>query len=171
MANQIYIFDLDGTLADCEHRRHWLDKDAHPEMTTSERWERFFDPLSIMLDKVVSPIAQILRFIPRGTERASVWIWSARWERTRLVTSDWLFIQARIPTTAWSADYEGISVPLRMRPEGEFMPDEKLKESWLLDLPRDVRDSIACVFDDRDKVVRMWRSHGIRCCQVAQGDF
>jgi len=27
------------------------------------------------------------------------------------------------------------------------------------------------VFDDRDKVVKMWRNQGLRCCQVAEGDF
>jgi hypothetical protein len=28
-----------------------------------------------------------------------------------------------------------------------------------------------CTFDDRDKVVKMWRDNGIICFQVAPGDF
>jgi len=27
------------------------------------------------------------------------------------------------------------------------------------------------VFDDRDRVVKMWRENGIRCFQVAEGNF
>jgi hypothetical protein len=27
------------------------------------------------------------------------------------------------------------------------------------------------VFDDRDRVVKMWRAAGLRCFQVAPGDF
>jgi hypothetical protein len=30
---------------------------------------------------------------------------------------------------------------------------------------------VLCVFDDRDKVVKMWRENGINCFQVAPGDF
>lgn len=31
--------------------------------------------------------------------------------------------------------------------------------------------NVACVFDDRDRVVKMWRDKGILCCQVFYGDF
>jgi hypothetical protein len=31
--------------------------------------------------------------------------------------------------------------------------------------------SVKLVFDDRDSVVKMWRSHGLQCFQVADGDF
>lgn len=31
------IFDLDGTLALIDHRRHWLDKEQHLEMNSDER--------------------------------------------------------------------------------------------------------------------------------------
>jgi hypothetical protein len=33
------------------------------------------------------------------------------------------------------------------------------------------KSDILCIFDDRDKVVKMWRSNGIACFQVAPGDF
>lgn len=33
------------------------------------------------------------------------------------------------------------------------------------------RERIAMVFDDRDKVVAMWRRQGLTCLQVAPGDF
>jgi len=62
-----------------------------------------------------------------------------------------------------------------MRPTGHpwhFMPDDKLKKKWLDDIfPGDKKDSILCVFDDRDKVVKMWRDNGLSCFQVADGNF
>ena len=60
-----------------------------------------------------------------------------------------------------------------MRPTSKqfmFMPDDKLKQMWLDQLFTDKSD-IVCVFDDRQKVVDMWRSHGLTCMQVAPGDF
>lgn len=33
------------------------------------------------------------------------------------------------------------------------------------------RDRLVAVFDDRARVVRMWRKAGITCFQVAPGDF
>ena len=58
-----------------------------------------------------------------------------------------------------------------MRPDtkqDKFTPDDVLKQNWLNDL--DKKD-ILCVFDDRQKVVDMWRNNGISCFQVAPGDF
>jgi len=60
-----------------------------------------------------------------------------------------------------------------MRPTGKdfkFMPDDQLKKLWLDQLFPNT-DDVLCVFDDRDKVVKMWRDNGISCLQVAEGNF
>ena len=49
------------------------------------------------------------------------------------------------------------------------MPDEKLKLQWLNEM--DWKDDVVAVFDDRDKVVNMWRENGLTCMQVAYGNF
>jgi hypothetical protein len=52
------------------------------------------------------------------------------------------------------------------------MKDDSLKEMWLdEEFPGERIQEIECVFDDRDKVVAMWRRRGIPCFQVAPGDF
>jgi hypothetical protein len=38
----IVIADLDGTIALIDYRRHWLDTERHPEITSDERWRKFF---------------------------------------------------------------------------------------------------------------------------------
>jgi hypothetical protein len=37
--------------------------------------------------------------------------------------------------------------------------------------PTHDRMRLMCVFDDRDKVVKMWRDEGVACFQVAPGEF
>ena len=53
-----------------------------------------------------------------------------------------------------------------------FMPDEILKKKMLLEFVGDEwKSEIFCVFDDRQKVVDMWRDLGLTCFQVASGNF
>ena len=55
---------------------------------------------------------------------------------------------------------------------GQYMKDDLLKKGWLNDIfPGEKKDRILCVFDDRDKVVKMWRDEGLTCMQVAEGAF
>ena len=88
-------------------------------------------------------------------------IFSGRSKATKDATKDWL---------------NDLDIPfdvLKMRPtDGGFkwMKDDVLKKKWLDDLFPNT-DDITCVFDDRDKVVQMWRDNGITCFQVAEGNF
>ena len=58
-----------------------------------------------------------------------------------------------------------------MRTIGDSTPDEILKRQWYEELPQNDKERLVCVFDDRQKVVDMWRSIGVTCLQVAAGDF
>ena len=60
---------------------------------------------------------------------------------------------------------------LRMRKQGDYTPDEVLKKQWFDELSTHDRMRLMCVFDDRDKVVKMWRDEGVACFQVAPGEF
>ena len=51
-----------------------------------------------------------------------------------------------------------------------YMPDEKLKKAMLDEFMEDIND-VYLVVDDRDKVVKMWRSLGLNTWQVAEGNF
>lgn len=145
------IFDLDGTLADCEHRRHWLDKKRHQELTDDERWRAFF---SACRDD--APNLRLIKLCNALWSEFTIVIFSGRSDEVRTETEQWLF---------WNGvKYDQI----RMRQAGDFTPDEQLKESWLAELDP---ARILAVFDDRRKVVDMWRRNGLLCCQVAPGEF
>ena len=150
------IFDLDGTLADIETRRKMATK-ANGKMD----WDVFFADKLVELDEPNQPVIDTCIAL---AEKYNVAIFSGRSEATKPTTIKWL-------------KKHGVSFDiLKMRPTNhpwKFMPDDKLKQHWLDDLfPIDSkRLDIVCVFDDRDKVVDMWRKNGLTCMQVAPGNF
>lgn len=59
---------------------------------------------------------------------------------------------------------------LYMRTKGDYRPDEIIKRE-LFDAYIKDKYCTLCVFDDRDKVVDMWRELGLLTCQVERGNF
>ena len=57
-----------------------------------------------------------------------------------------------------------------MREEKDHRPDDIVKEEIYHKYIED-KYNIVCVFDDRDKVVKMWREQGLLCNQVYYGNF
>jgi len=148
------IFDLDGTLALIDDRRTLSTKD-----NGKIDWDIFFDPNNINLDKPNQPVIKVAQMFKDSGFR--IVILSGRLKTTKDVTKKWL---------------ENFNVPfdiLKMRPDNKqfkFMSDDDLKQGWLDTLFTNKEDVFA-VFDDRKKVVDMWRSNGLNVFQVAEGDF
>lgn len=78
--------------------------------------------------------------------------------------------RCRKATEYWLDEYIDSRPLLIMRPEGDNRRDSVVKLE-LFD--KHVRHSynVTCVFDDRNQVVDMWRSIGLKCLQVQPGDF
>lgn len=140
------IFDLDGTLADAEHRTHYLKRPS-----AEKDWRAFYAECN--KDAPCMPLIRtLLALVATGHD---VEIWTGRSDEVAQKTHDWL--------TA-----NGIfDVPVRMRKLGDHRPDTVLKKEWMDELS--AKPMLA--FEDRASVVAMWREHGIVCCQVAPGDF
>ena len=148
----LYIFDLDGTLANIEHRRHFVSREHH------KNWHAFYQACDrdTPIDGVVSTYHSLLE---AGCDCV---IWSGRQDVVREKTELWLSRQCGI----------NIEYPyLLMRPEGVSTPDAKLKQQWLVDMLEEDRERLVGVFDHRNKVVEMWRKAGLVCFQAAPGDF
>lgn len=145
------IFDLDGTLALIDERRA---KATKPDGKIN--WDVFFAPENIQLDKPNWPVIESFKALQEAG--FIVGIFSGRDDISREETKEWLM------------DHEIFPDFMRMRRNGSFTPDDKLKKLWLNDLLQEGHN-IMCVFDDRDKVVKMWRDNGITCFQVAEGQF
>ena len=154
MTEPIYIFDLDGTLALIDHRVSLLEDKSNPQ-----RWQDFFAACD--KDKPNTPVIQTMEAL-RMTG-AQILVFSGRSAEVRDKTVAWL-----AEHTSFMADELDDSV-LTMRKEGDYTPDDELKKRWLENLSD--RNRIVAVFDDRDRVVKMWRDNGITCFQVAPGAF
>ena len=149
LKNKIVIFDLDGTLALIDDRRKISTK-PNGKMD----WDKFFDPKNISLDKPNIPVIKMAQSL--ASDGFQIVIFSGRSKGTIWATKFWLS-KHNVP---WHK--------LFMRPIKDFTPDDVLKQNWLDDIGK---DNVLCTFDDRQKVVDMWRANGISCFQVAPGNF
>lgn len=141
------VLDLDGTLADCTHRLHHIKpKPAN--------WEAFFGACAsdTPIAKIVA-IAKGLFFTGHNIE-----IWTARCESVREQTKRWLQ-QAGVPYAH-----------LIMRAVGDHRDDTVLKMEWL-EKAKNEGLPVDLVFEDRKRLVEMYRAAGVTCVQVAKGDF
>lgn len=135
------VFDLDGTLADCGHRLHYLD---------AKDWRGFFAACD--QDKPIWRVIAILQAMHDAGHKIE--IWSGRSDECRHATEMWLRRHG-LP-----------EVPVIMRTAGDKRPDDEVKAEFLIGCAEP-----DLIFDDRTRVVQMWRSKGITCVQVAEGEF
>lgn len=183
------IFDLDGTLANCEHRRHFVDPSKNPDLEAilppcmeinaltkpkwvyknnnrkiwKPDWEAFYNACD--KDEPIHETRYLLEELYYAENHIE--IWSGRCESVRNKTENWIH-----------RNLGGMKriKKLLMRPIGDSTPDDILKERWVnersneyiggIEIPN--THGIVMVFDDRPKVVRMWRRKGIfvlNCCQ------
>ncbi len=143
------FFDLDGTLADIKHRKHHVE--GHRKDFTS-----FEHPLNIAKDKPNRALIELLNILA-ATEKYKIMLLSGRNSDARNATQEWLKENGVI--------YDN----LFMRASKDYRPDQVIKKELLLSICKP--EEVLCIFDDRNKVVEMWRSLGILCCQVAEGNF
>lgn len=155
----LYIFDIDGTIADCQHRVSILSG------TDGERWNRFYD--ACHLDTPITALVELMHRLYYSGAR--IWLFSGRSDRVRDKTDAWL--REHTVYRFNGRDDEVGNLELVMRRFDDHRPDDQVKQEMLDNMLDIDRDAIAGVFDDRDRVVAMWRANGIPCFQVAPGDF
>jgi len=141
------IFDIDGTLANVDHRRHFVEG-------TKKDFNAFYN--AMVADTVFSHTRGLCNML--HANKWKIFICTGRPEQYRSITEEWLLKNAIFHHH------------LMMRPDDKrFESDVKIKQSMLNEIKEHF--DIDSVFDDRDQVVKMWRDNGIPCYQVADGDF
>ena len=150
---KIIVFDLDGTIANLDHRRHLVDP-THPAFPGKKDWDEF--ARRCIYDTSFEAVIRILNHLWDDSPWY-VQIWTGRFEKYRKDTMEWL------------AHNHVMYDALRMRPDGDYTPDHELKEQWLFEVGG--AENILCTFDDRQRVVDMWRRNGVQCFQTADGNF
>jgi FMN phosphatase YigB (HAD superfamily) len=141
------IFDLDGTLANIEHRLKYIK--SNRSMFNSE----------CIKD---APIHQtIITLKMAATCGMAIEIWTGREELTMDLTIQWLKKYG-----VWKYIKE-----LKMRQTNDRRHDHIIKNEWYQNLPPIRKSRLLGVYEDRQSVVDMWRGIGVQCYQVAPGNF
>ena len=136
------ICDIDGTVA--------LRNNRSP-FDYSKVCEDTFDPR--MLEVLYTFIESGVKIIS-VTGREDV-------DNCRELTIKWLDKNIAYSESGWD---------LIMRSKGDHRSDTEIKKEIYDKYIKD-KYNILCVFEDRDKVVKMWRDEGLLCNQVYYGDF
>jgi hypothetical protein len=137
------IVDIDGTLADCSHRMHFI-------RGKRKKWKQFF--ASAHLDKARIEVVSQVRELAR---QYNIHLVTGRPEIYRQQTEKWLAYY-RIPFNS-----------LHMRDDGDYRSDDVVKQE-ILDRHFD-KENIELVIDDRPRVIRMWQSNGLQVLDVGDG--
>ncbi len=117
-----------------------------------------YDWRSANTDEPNPPVVLAVQALAAHPEVSAIIAISGREEKAREISARWL------------AD-NGIPYDeLLMRANGDYRPDDAVKEEIFRQRIQP-RYSVAAVIDDRDRVVQMWRRIGLVCFQVADGKF
>lgn len=154
------IVDVDGTIANLDHRRPLVEKpglgpaDTPPAVPFKPNWPRFHDRAH--LDTPIIPVIELVRALWTAGHR--VIITTGRPATHRDLLEVWL--------DTWGVQYTLIY----MRADKDYRQDSIVKAEML---ERMVRDGYTpqLAIDDRQQVVDMWRRAGLICLQAAPGDF
>ena len=137
---KVWVFDIDGTLADNDHRMHYLNG--------KKNWDAFFaeqhkdEPYQAVLDVLHSLVFDGHKVI----------VVTAREERFREDTLDWLNKHI---------EYNFPSEDLYMRPIGNRGDDDKMKvdivKNWIA---ANSGYKVGGIFEDRHRIIDAFRSEG-----------
>ena len=144
---KVIVFDIDGTLANIEHRRSYV-------ATKPKNWKAF--NAGIVNDTPHEDIVTLARMFHRNLD--AVILCSGRGEEHRDVTETQM-------------NHFGVGYrKLFMRPAKDHRQDYIIKVELLQQIRAEFGEPFLW-FDDRTQVVDAIRAEGIRVLQVAPGDF
>ena len=145
---RVIIFDIDGTLAKVEHRLHHIE-------TRPRDWGAFF--AASYKDEPHDEILYLNHLLARDPNNL-ILIVTGRSEHQRGTSIEWL------------ERHEIYFHDIFLRPKGDRREDSEVKAEILERIIADYGRPYL-VFEDRSRVVEMWRQKGIKCLQVEPGDF
>ena len=183
---KVVIFDIDGTLADLQHRVDWIQKGGRcPQCTPPfpPYDPRYHFPQMIKSNDPGCPYCKGTNKLDRkwhdvfyrlaGADTVIEIV--ANWLRACYNSGEYyiIIVSGRAPETCWKETVDWLSendIPyehLFMRRPFMHGPDTEEKQLILNDLLTVMsKDDIAFVVDDRPSVVRMWRQNGLKVYPV-----
>ena len=170
MNNRIYVFDIDGTVADCTHRLSLIDKRIHPKAKDRD-YNRFFEelnndaPIEYMVDLCRTLISADLESGNFG----SVVFLTGRPERTRKATVNWLNENGLAVGIAMTSSKRDNISNLIMRSDDDNRPSEICKKDLICEYFLRSELDKALFFEDAPDNIKMMREE-LNLNVVAVGD-
>ncbi|HEX6270139.1 MAG TPA: HAD family acid phosphatase [Anaerolineales bacterium] len=145
MAEDVVIFDIDGTLADVSERIHHVRQKP-------KNWNAFFQGMA--QDRAIHSMVRLCNVL--YSSGMKIILCSGRSE------------EHRPETVQWMAE-KGVNYhELILRRDGDRRSDTVVKREMLAGIDK---SKVLFVVEDRSRVVEMWRSEGLVCLQCAPGEF
>jgi len=144
---KVMIFDIDGTLANCEHRLHHVRK-SKGEKKNYAAFER-----EMINDTLIDEVAMFYDLMV-ADDNIQVILLTGRGEKSRGDTEQW-FLDNDLPL-----------MPLIMK-RHSHEPDVEFK-SRMYDHIVEKYGEVIGIWEDRERVVKMWNERGVFVYDVAQ---
>ena len=154
MTNSV-ICDIDGTIANNDHRSGFVDRVVLAEVGNKPDWIKYNSLMAGDMPKL--KIIQVFRMLTVVQGLKGVLL-TGREDVYRDVTLTWL--------EEHSVEHDA----LYMRAAKDYRPDNIIKKELLAQAMADGFEPWLFL-DDSNSVVKMWRDNGYTCLQVADGDF
>jgi hypothetical protein len=147
------IVDIDGTVSCCKHRLDHFLGIPHAKID----WDAF--EAGIPFDPPITEIIELVKAVANSSDHCNIVFVTGRNERTKQMTLDWLH------------KHVGLRVfEFYMRKENDRRHDYEVKKQLYEDHIQPYYD-VRFVLEDRKQCVDMWRGLGLRCLQVAEGNY
>lgn len=146
------LCDIDGTIAEISHRRHYVKEKP-------KNWMKFYEEMGndSLREEVLADVQATLQKAREEGKRTFFILVSARPDNYRKQTEEWL---AKVGIDDYST--------LIMRRAGDSREDSIVKREILYKYFKD-KSKVIRVFDDRPRVIRMWREEGLDVVDVGDG--
>lgn len=154
----LVIFDLDGTLANCGHRMHYIKPNPPVDPVTGKKIPRRYDLFhhACVDDTVIEPVARLYRAFV-ADPAVTVVVLSGRDAATYEKTVAW-----------FAANDLPLPDELLLKVGNQNLPDVEQKRFQADRLEKRYGKPISMVFEDRDRVVAMWKARGTFVFNVEQ---
>ena len=157
---KVAIVDIDGTLANLDHRLHFLE-------TAIKNYDAFYSEAA--MDSPIEPIWKAVRQLVN--EDHTIIIVSGRPVSIGHITAEWL-LGKEYQTEHMAADWSIRPDYLFMRQTGDHRPDSVVKREILDTMFKKAglrKGAIKVVIDDRDSTCAVWEEAGLPWIQVDHG--
>lgn len=134
----IVFMDIDGVLADCEHRLHYLKE---------KNYEVFYSEDELMNDKPIETGISLLDIL-MSDPMCKIVLLTGRPYRTEKSTRKWL------KENCYCADFEIDNLDILMRKDHDYRPSEVVKVDILKNMKMDKLDVPILFIDDDPKNVK-----------------